>query len=55
MMETLRKILKLLTIDGRGGLFGLVIAITVMAVFDMVGVASIFPYQIPKRLKQILN
>jgi ABC-type multidrug transport system fused ATPase/permease subunit len=44
MMETLRKILKLLTIDGRGGLFGLVIAITVMAVFDMVGVASIFPF-----------
>ena len=44
MLETLRKIVALLTIDGRGKLFWLIIAIIVMAVLDMIGVASIFPF-----------
>ena len=42
--DKVRRFLKLLESDGRGKLYWLIFAITVMALLDMIGVASIFPF-----------
>lgn len=44
MVETLRKILDLLSLDGKKKLYWLILAVVVMALLDMIGVASIFPF-----------
>jgi len=44
MLQTLKKILFLLSFDSKKKLYVLVFAIVVMSLFDMVGVASIFPF-----------
>lgn len=44
MLQTLKKILFLLSLDDQKKLYGLVIAVIAMSLFDMVGVASIFPF-----------
>jgi len=44
MVSTLRKILDLLHLEGKTSLYWLILAVVVMAVLDMVGVASIFPF-----------
>jgi len=41
---TFQKIYHLLTLNGKKKLYGLLLAVIVMAVLDMVGVASIFPF-----------
>jgi ABC-type multidrug transport system fused ATPase/permease subunit len=44
MMKTLQKIFHLLALEGKKQLYWLILAVVVMAVLDMVGVASIFPF-----------
>ena len=44
MLRRLRKIFFLLSLDDQKGLYGLVAAIVIMSLFDMIGVASIFPF-----------
>jgi len=44
MFKTLKKILDLLVLEGKKRLYLLILAVIVMAVLDMVGVASIFPF-----------
>jgi len=44
MIETVRKVLALLSVGERKGLYWLILAIIIMAIFDMIGVASIFPF-----------
>lgn len=44
MGETLRKILDLLSLEGKKSLYWLILAVVVMALLDMIGVASIFPF-----------
>lgn len=43
-MKNLKKILDLLSLEGKKTLWWLVLAFIIMAVLDMVGVASIFPF-----------
>lgn len=44
MLEMLRKILSLLTVSERKKLYWLIVAIIIMAMVDMIGIASIFPF-----------
>lgn len=44
MSKTFREILYLLSLEGKKRLYWLTLAVVVMAVLDMVGVASIFPF-----------
>jgi len=44
MSRTLQKILFFLSLDNQKKFYGLIIAIIVMSLFDMVGVASVFPF-----------
>ena len=44
MPKTFQKIFDLLSLDGKKRLYWLIFAVVVMAVLDMVGVASIFPF-----------
>lgn len=42
--RTFQKIFHLLSLDGKKKLYGLILAVVIMAVFDTIGVASIFPF-----------
>lgn len=44
MLDMLRKVLSLLAVSERKKLYWLVVAIIIMAMLDMVGIASIFPF-----------
>lgn len=44
MLKTLRKILELLFLEGKRSFCWLTLAVVVMAVLDMIGVASIYPF-----------
>lgn len=44
MSRTFQKIFHLLSLEGKQKLYGLLVAVVVMAVLDTVGVASIFPF-----------
>lgn len=44
MLDMLRKVLSLLAMSERKKLYGLVVAIILMAMVDMIGIASIFPF-----------
>ncbi len=44
MLENLRKTLDLLSLEGKKSFYWLILAVVVMALLDMIGVASIFPF-----------